>query len=128
MDEANRMGDGRPGEPVPPGSLGSRGHGWSDDKSVQVTIAENGLVERVEIDPRTMRRGSEALAELTRDAMRNAQEDWFRGLAEAMAPEQAERARAAKERLRQRLDEIDARYTQRMQDLHGLLDRISNQQ
>ncbi|GAA3845739.1 hypothetical protein GCM10022226_81410 [Sphaerisporangium flaviroseum] len=97
----------------------------SDDKSVQVTIGANGLVERVEIDPRTLRQGSEALAELTRDAMRHAQEDYFRRLAQTTAPEHAEKARAAKEQLQRRLDEIDARYSERMQELHALLDRLS---
>lgn len=109
-----------PNEPRPPLS----GYGESDDKAVRVTIGEDGLVEVVAIDPRAMRRGSEALAELARAAMHQAQEDWFRRLTRAKA-DREEQMRTARERLQEKLDEIDAVHARRMQDLHRLLDGLS---
>ncbi|GGO68131.1 YbaB/EbfC family nucleoid-associated protein [Nonomuraea cavernae] len=99
------------------------GHGVSEDKSVSVAIGGDGLVERITIDPRVLRGGSEAVAELARDAMRRAQEDWFRHFAQAEAPARAEEARKVQERLRQRLDELEVKYEQRLRELQGTFNR-----
>ncbi|MCA2187283.1 hypothetical protein [Nonomuraea cavernae] len=70
----------------------------SEDESVQVTIGSNGLVERIQMDPRVMRGGPEEVAGLARDAMRNAQQDWFRQLAQAKSAHASE-ARKVEKRL-----------------------------
>jgi hypothetical protein len=101
------------------------GHGLSNDKSVQVKIGEDGLVELVEIDPRALRRGSEVLAKVAQEAMRNAQEDWFHRRFQVTVLERAERASTTKDRLQQKLGEIDARFAQRMQEIHEALDALS---
>jgi DNA-binding protein YbaB len=112
-------------EAIPGRSGGSfTGSGASADGTVKVAIGEDGFADRVDIDPRVLRAGSEALAERIRDAIRAAQKDWFQKLAQARSDEDV--AAAAREKhLQDRFDEINAIYAQRMQELHAMFDRLS---
>ncbi len=96
------------------------GHGASANRSVRVTIGTDGLVDSVTVDPRSMRQGSEAFAELTRQAVRAAQRDWFGKLAE-QSP-----ASDAGERLRARLDEINDEYSHRMEEINQMIAGLRN--
>jgi hypothetical protein len=91
------------------------GHGASDDESVKVTIGTDGLVDTVTINPRALRKGAQALEELTREAVREAQRDWFGRLAEH------DQAAASQERLRAKLEEISAEYSHRMEEINRLM-------
>jgi DNA-binding protein YbaB len=113
-------------QPVIPGRSGGSftGSGASADGTVKVAIGKDGFADRVDIDPRVLRAGSEALAERIRDAIRAAQKDWFQKLAQARSDEDV--AAAAREtHLQDRFDEINAIYAQRMQELHAMFDRLS---
>jgi DNA-binding protein YbaB len=81
-------------------------------ESVRVTIGDDGLVDTVTIDPRAMRKGAEAVAELTREAVRQAQRDWFAG---------HEATPDSEDRLRERLREIQADYSHRMEEINRAL-------
>lgn len=91
------------------------GRGASKDESVKVTIGTDGLVDTVTINPRALRKGAQALEELTREAVREAQRDWFGGLATH------DPAPASEERLRTRLEEIHAEYSLRMEEINRLM-------
>jgi YbaB/EbfC DNA-binding family len=91
------------------------GRGSSKDESVTVTIGTDGLVDTVAINPRALRQGAQAIEELTREAVREAQRDWFGRLA-AQDP-----APASEERLRARLEEIQAEYSHRMEEINRLM-------
>jgi DNA-binding protein YbaB len=82
------------------------------NESVRVTIGSDGLVDTLTIDPRALRQGSEALAELTREAVRKAQRDWF------VTKTGPEATRESQERLQARLEEIRADYDQRMAEIN----------
>ncbi|MEV0592910.1 YbaB/EbfC family nucleoid-associated protein [Nonomuraea cavernae] len=101
------------------------GQGFSGDRSVRVTIGGDGLVELVDMDPRVMRRGSEELAELAAEALRNAQEDWFRRFAQATAPLREERARDIQERLRKSLEQNAQMYAYRTREIQETLAKLS---
>jgi uncharacterized protein len=126
---ASRVPPGRTGsdqdesDPAVPGGSFSGG-GASADGTVKVTIGKDGFAEQVDIDPRVFRNGTEALAERIREAIRAAQKDWFQKLAQARSGED-EAAAARDKRLQDRFDEINAIYSQRMQELRAMSDRLS---
>jgi hypothetical protein len=91
------------------------GYGASKNESVQVTIGTDGLVDTVKIDPRALRQDAQALSELTRQAVREAQQDWFCQLAEH------DPAPGSEDRLRTRLEEIHAEYSHRMEEINRVL-------
>ena len=91
------------------------GYGASEKDSVQVTIGTDGLVDTVKIDPRALRQDAQTLGELTRQAVREAQRDWFGRLAEH------DPAPGAEERLRAKLEEIHAEYSHRMEEINRVI-------
>lgn len=91
------------------------GHGASANKSVQVTIGTDGLVDTVEIDPRALRQDARTLGELTRQAVREAQRDWFGRLAEH------DPGSGSDDRLRAKLEEIQAEYSHRMEEINRVI-------
>ena len=103
--------------------MSERPGGHSVRGKVHVSIGEDGLVDSVDIDPYAMRAGSGALAELVRDAVREAQEGRLRRLADVATSDDEADARGR--RLQSAFDEIDVVYMRRMQELHSLLDRLS---
>ncbi|WUV04371.1 YbaB/EbfC family nucleoid-associated protein [Actinoallomurus sp. NBC_01490] len=103
-----------PGGPVAPASPPT-GHGASEDESVKVTIGTDGLVDTVAINPRALRKGAQALEELTREAVREAQRDWFGRLGEH------DPAVASEDQLRAKLEEINAEYSLRMEEINRLI-------
>jgi hypothetical protein len=125
LDDFRRRPAGRDGAAEPAGAAWPggppasgtppTGHGTSANKSVQVTIGSDGLVDTVTIDPRALRQGAEAVAELTREAVRAAQRDWFGRL----APQDP--AAGAEDRLRARLAEIHAEFSQRMEEINRVV-------
>jgi hypothetical protein len=125
MDDFRKRPAGRdatPAEAAPawpggPAALDSppTGYGASANKSVQVTIAADGLVDTVKIDPRALRNDAQALSELTRQAVREAQQDWFGRLAEH------DPAPGSEDRLRTKLEEIHAEYSHRMEEINRMI-------
>ena len=91
------------------------GYGASANKSVQVTIGTDGLVDTVKIDPRALRQDSQTLSELTRQAVREAQRDWFGRLAEH------DPGPGSEDRLRAKLEEIHEEYSHRMEEINRLI-------
>ncbi|MDN3354413.1 YbaB/EbfC family nucleoid-associated protein [Actinomadura sp. DC4] len=91
------------------------GHGASADDNVRVTIGTDGLVDTVEINPRALRQDARTLGELTREAVRAAQRDWFGRLADH------DPGPASEDRLRARLEEIQAEYSQRMEEINRVI-------
>ncbi|GAB2814068.1 hypothetical protein GCM10027176_18290 [Actinoallomurus bryophytorum] len=103
-----------PGGPAAPDSPPT-GRGASDNGNVQVTIGTDGLVDTVKIDPRALRQDAQALGELTRQAVREAQQDWFGRLAEH------DPAPGSEDRLRTKLEEIHAEYSHRMEEINRVI-------
>lgn len=97
------------------------GRGESKDGLVRVVIGDSGLLDTVDINPRALRKGSEAIAGMIRDAVREAQTSWFR---QRFGEE--DRLPAIPERLQKELDELDAVYEHRMAQLHEIMADIRN--
>ncbi len=87
------------------------GYGESANQSVQITIGKDGLVDVVKIDPRALRQGADGLAALTRQALRAAQQDWFGKIA------QHDPATGAEDRLNAKVEEMQAEYSRRMEEV-----------
>jgi YbaB/EbfC DNA-binding family protein len=125
-DSGGRPTAGRPAAAAWPGGPAASespptGRGASANDSVRVTIGADGLVDTVTIDPRAFRKGSEVVAELTREAIREAQRDWFGRLAEH------DPAPGAEDRLRTRLEEIQADYSRRMEEINRAMAALMRQ-
>jgi hypothetical protein len=107
-----KSGAGVPSNPL----TEATGHGEAADGKVRVTVSVNGANDAVGLDPRMMRQSSDALAEYVCQALRAAHEELFGKLVEI------DDASAAS--VKKRVDDLQASYTDRMEEYQRILDGI----
>jgi len=106
------------GAAVPPNPmLEATGHGEAADGKVRVTVSVNGAHDAVELDPRIMRQSSDVIAENVCQALRAAHEELFGKLVTI------DEASVAK--VRKKVDDLQASYTDRMDAFQRTLDDIA---
>ncbi|GAB2816045.1 hypothetical protein GCM10027176_20870 [Actinoallomurus bryophytorum] len=92
------------------------GHGEAADGKVRVTVSINGANDAVGFDPRMMRQSADVLAEYVCQALRAAHEELFGKLVEIDG--------ASVEAVRKKVDDLQASYTDRMDEYQRTLDDI----